>query len=356
MTESRMPPELIREHIIRGFRIIGRARAKRGPYRPRLSSAGKCIRALSYHRQAYPETDPMPSRLGLVFETGDVLHDWMDDHLRKLGLPVERHEQRVEVRTPKGLLVTGHFDRSIGGSTIIDYKTSSDPGFQLARRQDAALPEHRAQTNSYLHACQKDERLRQYRDGLVVMFNVETREEPWPTPPIAYDPDAAAAVLTKFDEVEDHAKAGTLPERPHPSPHQYPCKVCTWRRQCWGDTLPVDQTEPVADLGTLTDRLRIYLELGEQVKGLERERDRAAGAVRAVLADSGTRRGIAGSYEAKLLTFTRSATTATEVTQLRITERKAAPAGTAPPTLNGAPSTAAAPATDAPATEAAPTT
>ncbi len=45
-----MPAHVIRERILRDFRIIGRGRTLRRPYKPRLSSAGRCLRALSYHR------------------------------------------------------------------------------------------------------------------------------------------------------------------------------------------------------------------------------------------------------------------------------------------------------------------
>jgi len=335
MNTNRLPVELVRDRILRGFRVIGRGRTLRRPYQARLSSAGKCVRALSYHRQGVPETDPMPAIVGLRFEVGDALHGYLDAKLRTLGLPVEYRERCIEIRTHTGLVITGHFDRSIGGTTVLDYKSASDASFRMMVRQNAPLADHLSQVNGYVHACQLTPDLSQYTHGLIVAFNKDTQDL-WVSPPIEHNPDLAQATITKFEEVERHALAGTLPERPYSAPTDYPCRACQWRRQCWGEMLSVDQVEPAADLGALQDRARAYLELGEQIKGLERERDRAGGALRAALADTATRRGVAGIYEVTLATYTRAslnpdllpsdiraqATVETPVTQLRVAERR----------------------------------
>jgi hypothetical protein len=344
---SIMPPDIIRDRILRGFRVLGRGRARRGPYQARLSQAGRCVRALSYHRQGHPESDPMPLRVGLVFEVGDALHEWMDRQLQKLGLPVERREHRLEIRTPGGLVVTGHFDRSLGGTTLLDYKSASDASFRYMADRDEPLPDHRAQVVGYLEACRQGgpgSDLSSYTHGLIVAVNKDTQDI-WVSPPIEHDRALAQATLEKFDEVERHAERGTLPERPYASPGEYPCKFCSWRSLCWGTAIPAERTEPAADLGALAERAREYVELGAQIKTLERERDRAEGALRAALTDAGVRRGIAGPYEVKLTTYARSslradllppdirarATVETPVTRLTVSERTAqAPPGTAP--------------------------
>src|SRR5207253_4058253 len=90
-----------------------------------------------------------------------------------------------------------------------------------------------------------------------------------------------------------------------------------------------------ADLSGLADSTRAYVRLGEQIKALERDRERAAGAIRGALADAASRRGVAGSYDVRLATFSKTslnpdllpaeiraqATVETQVTQLRVTER-----------------------------------
>jgi CRISPR/Cas system-associated exonuclease Cas4 (RecB family) len=308
MSNARIPAHVIRERILRDFKIVGAGRARRGAYRPRLSSAGRCVRALSYHRQGYPESDPTPPQAGLRFDVGDALHLYLDAKLMELGYPLELREHEVRIAAPSGLVITGHFDRSIGGTTIVDYKSASDASFRFMADRDEPLPDHRAQVVGYLHACQ-DEALNpglsSYTHGLIVALNKDTQEI-WVSPPIERDPELAQAIIAKFEEVERHAQAGTLPPRPHASPHEYPCRVCPWRRLCWGETIP--QEAPAARLdGAAEEAARRYLELGERIRELERDREAAAGALRAALADAGARRAEAGPYEVRLDTQTRRA-------------------------------------------------
>ena len=349
MNTRLMPAHVIRERILRDFRIIGRGRTLHRPYKARLSSTGKCIRALSYHRQGYPETDPMPAVVGLRFEVGNALHHYLDTKLCELELPLEHRERRVEIPASFGI-ITGHFDRSIGGTTVLDYKSASDVSFRMMVRQNAPLADHRAQLNGYLHACRTTPGLNQYTHGLIVALNKDTQDL-WVSPPVEHDPDLAHTTIAKFEEVERHAGAGTLPPRPYESPAQWPCRACPWRQMCWGDALPAQTAEPAADLSGLAESARAYVRLGEQIKALERDRERAAGAIRAALTDAKSRRGIAGAYDVALTTYSKTslnpdlvpaevrapATVETQVTQLRITERpsestKPMPSGVLSPT------------------------
>ena len=224
MTARLMPAHIIRERILRDFRIIGRGRTLQRPYKARLSSAGKCVRALSYHRQGYPETDPVPAVVGLRFEVGDALHHYLDTKLQELRLPLEHRERRVEIPASFGV-ITGHFDRSIGGTTVLDYKSASDVSFRMMLRQNAPLSDHRAQLNGYLHACRITPGLDQYTHGLIVALNKDTQDL-WVSLPVEYDPDLAQVTIAKFEEVEQHASAGTLPPRPYASPAEWPCRSC----------------------------------------------------------------------------------------------------------------------------------
>src|SRR5207302_5358179 len=156
-------------------------------------------------------------------------------------------------------------------------------------RQNAPLSDHRAQLNGYLHACRITTGLDQYTHGLIVALNKDTQDL-WISPPAEYDPELAKATIAKFEEVERHASAGTLPPRPYESPAQWPCNACSWRRLCWGDALPAQAAESTANLSGLADSAHAYVRLGEQIRTLERDRERAAGAIRAALADTGSRR------------------------------------------------------------------
>ncbi len=297
----------IRNRILRGFRILGRARTRRHPYKPRLSSAGTCIRALSYHRQGYPETDPPPPILGNRFDVGDALHLYLDARLRRLHLPLELREHEVRIPFKYGV-ITGHFDRSIGGTTIVDFKTASDASFELMARTNEPLSSHRAQLNGYLEAASRTPGLQQYTEGLVVALNVGLKkgkdDDLWISPPLTRDPALALETIAKFEQVEEHAQRGTLPARPHDSPHRYPCDTCAWRSLCWGALVPKDATAP-ADLGALEADAARFNTLSTQVKALEAERDVLGGRLQAALTDANTRKGVAGPWDVTLISYMR---------------------------------------------------
>ncbi len=297
----------IRERIIRGFRILGRARTRRGPYKPRLSSAGTCVRALSYHREGYPETDPPPPILGNRFDVGDALHLYLDARLRRLGLPLERRECEVRIPFTYGV-ITGHFDRSIGGTTIADYKSASEASFERMVRTNAPLPSHLLQLNGYLDAAARTPDLERYTEGLIVAYNIGFKSgkdtDLWISQPVTRDPELARETIAKFEQVEEHAQRGTLPARPHDSPHQYPCDTCAWRSQCWGALISKDTTAP-ADLGALEADVARFAALGAQIKALEAERDALGGRLQAALTDAGTRKGVAGPWDVTLISYMR---------------------------------------------------
>ncbi|GEM_PF-2652471 len=330
----------LRDRLLRDFRTIWAGRARRGPYQPRLSQAGKCVRALSYHRQGYPETHPMPAGAGLTFDLGDLLHAYLDRKLRELRYPLREFEQYVELRAPSGLVITGHFDRAIGDHVILDYKSASDPSFRMMVDRNEPLPDYAAQMTGYLEACRQTPGRERYTAGLFVVVNKGSRDRSdpnvegthlWISPPLAPNPELARQIIDKFEAVERHARAGTLPDRPYASPAEYPCRLCAWRGLCWGDQLPSAAAAP-ADLSALADAARAYHELGRRIRELEEERERAGGRLRAALADLGARSGTAGDYDVALTTQVRTsyndalippdirarARVATEVTQLRV--------------------------------------
>jgi hypothetical protein len=335
----------LRDRLLRDFRTIWAGRARRGPYQPRLSQSGKCIRALSYHRQGYPETHPMPAGAGLTFDLGDLLHAYLDRKLRELRYPLREFEQYVELRAPSGLVITGHFDRALGDTVILDYKSASDPSFRLMVDRNEPLADYVAQMTGYLEACRRTPGLERYTTGLFVVVNKGSRDRTdphiegthlWISPPLSPRPELARQLIEKFEAVERHAREGTLPDRPYASPAEYPCRFCAWRGLCWGDRLPSAAAAP-ADLSALADAARAYHDLGQRIRALEAERERVGGQLRAALTDHSTRCGVAGAYEVALATQTRTsyndalippdirarARVATEVTQLRV--RPAAP-------------------------------
>lgn len=279
-------PDEVRQRILEAFISRGIGNTALREYQARASSAGACMRALTYHRLAIPETDPPEPEVGLTLELGTLLHIYLDAVLVEFGLPVEIHEHEVRVPYAYGE-ITGHFDRSVGGNTVIDYKSASRASFDLMVDTNAPLPSYRHQLNFYLHGAYLAHLL--YRHGLVVAYckdpGVGGQRTPWVSPPLTYDADLARQTIQMFEAVERHGRAGMLPARPYANVNEYPCKYCRWKGACWDfSRLAADK---VADLSRLDDVIARYETLRKQVKQFEFERDAAAGEIKAALIDAG---------------------------------------------------------------------
>lgn len=305
-------PDHVRQQILRAFLSRGIGHTTLGPYRPRASSAGGCVRALTYHRRGIPDTDPPPPEVGLTLELGTLLHLYLDAILVHYGLPIEIYEHPIRVPYRYGE-ITGHFDRSLGGTTIVDYKSASRASFDLMVERDEPLPQHRAQITFYLHGA----RLAglPYTHGLIVAYckdpGAGRQRTPWVSPPLPYDPDLAAQTIRMFETVEQHARAGTLPPRPYTAQDEYPCRSCRWRRACW-EGAPLGEHSSI-DIREYEEIAARYVALTQQIRELERESQRCGGRLKAALADAGATRGHAGDYEISLSRYERTTVDSTLV-------------------------------------------
>jgi hypothetical protein len=89
-----------------------------------------------------------------------------------------------------------------------------------------------------------------------------------------------AAAIARFDAIEAHWAAGTLPDRPYVEPQAFPCGYCPYRQRCWEGwepprlngriTLSPQDAVMAAEYAALADELRPKYrrkeELGEQLK------------------------------------------------------------------------------------------
>jgi CRISPR/Cas system-associated exonuclease Cas4 (RecB family) len=295
----RTHPADVRDMISRAFIARGIGRAALAPYRPRASSAGACIRALTYHRAGVPPTDPLEPEVGLTLELGSLLHEYLVQCLRDYGLRVEEVEREVHIPFAHGT-IAGHIDVVVGGSTIVDFKSASRASFDAMVERNAPLPQHRAQVTLYLHAC----RLMNlpYTHAVIVAYCKDPgngrQRTPWVSPLIEYDPELAARLIRMFEAVEEHARAGTLPERPYTVPTDYPCRGCQWRSLCWDTSQLRSDTTP--DLPELEATAARYAETRDALRQLERQRDALAGTLKAALIDAHATCARAGDWEIRL--------------------------------------------------------
>lgn len=337
-----MAPEDVRQRILDTFVARGIGNTALEPYHPRASSAGGCVRALTYHRLGVPETDPLDPEVGLTLELGTLLHLYLDAVLVHSGLPVEIREHELRVPFAYGE-ITGHIDRGIG-SCIVDYKSASRASFDIMVETNAPLASHRAQVTFYLHAA----RLAglPYTHALIVAYckdpGIGDRRIPWVSEPIAYDPELAHDTIRLFERVEEAARAGRLPERPYTIPHAYPCRGCRWRSACWNATGL--RSETVADLGALAHDADRYKAMGREFAALKHEYEALGGRLKAALLDEKAMRALAGAWELSLSQYERvtidpddlpadllqhpavqRAMRRTQVTKLNVTAHKTAP-------------------------------
>ena len=298
-------PEEVRQRVLEAFVSRGIGNTALREYKARASSAGACMRALTYHRHGVPETDPPDPEVGLTLELGTLLHIYLDAVLVEFGLPVEIHEHEIRVPYAYGE-ITGHFDRSVGGTTVIDYKTASRASFDLMVDTNAPLPSYQHQVNFYLHGA----RLAHlpYTHGLVVAYckdpGIGQQRVPWVSPPLPYDPDLAQQTVDMFESVERHGRADTLPQRSYTNVNEYPCKYCRWKGACWDFShLSADK---VADLSALDDVIAKYEVLRKQVKQMELEREAASGAIKAALIDAGAAVGKSTTWTVPISQYERT--------------------------------------------------
>ena len=157
---------------------------------------------------------------------------------------------------------------------------------------------------------------------------------PWVSPPLAYDPALAQTTVRMFEEVERHARANTLPDRPYLIPHEFPCKGCRWRSKCWDATnLQSDVPANLSDLEAVVTR---YKQISAQAKELKDQSDALNGQLKAAMLDHKVAKAIAGVWDLSLSQYGRDtidpdlvppevakiATKTTMVTQLRATKNK----------------------------------
>jgi len=335
-TSRVISPEQIRQTINGWFLARGLGESALKTYTPRASSAGSCVRSLVYHKLGVPESNPPEPELGLILNLGTKLHEEMTGWLHEMNLPVECHEFELEIPYANGI-ITGHLDWAIGQTTIVDLKSASRYSFDLMKETNAPLPGYRTQINLYLHGAKL--KGLPYTHGLIVAYckdpGVGQERLPWVSDPLPYDPELAERGIGMFGEVDRHADAVTLPDRPHHVVSDYPCRGCRWRDLCWKIGTELD-TEKIADLDAMSEIAIRADRLNSEWKAMKDEADDLRGQLQAALIDAGVTHGHAGGLEAKLIQFDRddinpnllsasaraAATVMTHVTYVKIVPKK----------------------------------
>lgn len=124
----------------------------------RLSSAGKCARAIAYQLHYKDKLTPLSSRARMVFRLGDIIEAEIKSLLKKyppegceIYIPDEQEEVRVNI---SGKEIIGHIDGRVkidGVPHILEIKSISDIGFKNVLRGKIDYT-YKCQATAYMKA------------------------------------------------------------------------------------------------------------------------------------------------------------------------------------------------------------
>lgn len=213
-------------------------RTPRKPNPMRLSSSGKCARAMAYTKLVPDEIPPISSRGYNIFMLGDILHESERALIAQVA-PLDWQERVVELYVDEEVgSVKGHCDGRVqlaDGYALIDVKTASDSSY--SRMVSQGLPEdYVAQLNAYMAATG-------VHRAFIWAYNKNTSERA--ILPVLYDEQIVADVKERFRGVHG-ATLDNLPPRAFepqdemrqrkPTGRQYlywKCCYCDFTERCW---------------------------------------------------------------------------------------------------------------------------
>jgi hypothetical protein len=133
------------------------------------SSAGYCMRKLTYQRLGVPKVREDDARLQRVFTAGHIFHKWVQAITKASKVSVE---QETELKDEK-LNIIGHFDDLIKtkeGLILYDYKTANSRSFGYKK---SLSHYHRMQVGTYLYMLRKD-KYKDLSEGRVLILEKDT--------------------------------------------------------------------------------------------------------------------------------------------------------------------------------------
>jgi hypothetical protein len=204
----------------------------------RLSSSGKCQRAIAYSLH-YPIPASTGHRGVSVLLLGHVLHDLERGLIKKVA-PLHSEEMRVELDVGEGYRVPGHIDGVVDtaeGPFIIDIKTANTKSFNDMAR-NGPRDDYVAQLNAYMEATG-------IKQAFLWLYNKDTSHRM--VLPVAYDEEVVKRVKTRFLNALK-STPDSLPEREYgpqeeirnkkPTGRLYlpwQCSYCAFVQMCWPD-------------------------------------------------------------------------------------------------------------------------
>lgn len=202
-----------------------RLREERAPLCYGISNGLGCDRKAALVRREWQATGAVrpssgPVRWNVAAAKGTAVGDMLEAAARRAG-----YKTQVPVAVPNahGLAIAGTAD-IVGPEFVADLKLAGDSTWRSVQKDPKA--EHWQQVHCYAAALGKP------MAALWYVRDVAKGEElPVVIHEAPTEPEHLERLIEKWRAVEEHVRAGTLPELDRP-PTDFDCRCCNYRTQC----------------------------------------------------------------------------------------------------------------------------
>lgn len=214
---------MIIEYILSGISKEEESRERTSPLR--MSSSGKCARAVAYQLHGY-EAEALNSRANMVFRLGHTI----ESEVKAL---IEKYCSHLKITYPKdtityevdGKTIVGHIDGLVNNDTVLEVKSINGMRFKMLDRE--GIPsDYKAQACSYMKALN-------VKKALFIFYCKDTshlKEMEY-----EFDPFLWEKIYNRFSSVVQSTKEN-LPEReylPNKGKLLWNCSYCSYNKHCY---------------------------------------------------------------------------------------------------------------------------
>jgi len=223
---------MIVDKILEGVTKEEEGRQRGNPIR--MSSAGKCQRAIAYQLYEF-KAEPMSGRALMVFRLGDTVEAEIKSLINKychdLKVEYPKDDFKIEI---DGHEVTGHIDGLIThpDSQILEVKSTNGNKFKMLEK--TGIPyDYKCQTTCYMRALG-------LKKTTFIFYNKDTShilEIPY-----HFEEEIWGQVQIRFSNIFKSTKE-KLPEREYGPDAKgklpWQCSYCSYNKHCWPDAVVV---------------------------------------------------------------------------------------------------------------------
>lgn len=298
--------------------------------RPSLSGPERCERQLVYSAMGTEVDKDLTGRTLSIFADGSLHELALGDMIHKTSFHLHSDQMKIQV-SMLGLTLNGSIDGIVtdilGVDRLIEFKGLNHFTWERYWGKDVLPEDYLAQVAIYCRGLQEvNPHIREIvlliknkntsglidylldydrdTDTLTILKKtnhlgevqvIHTKEKP------VVREQIVEKSFRKFIEVQAHADAGTLPDRPYEM-DDFHCQYCSFSRQCWASYS--EEVEALADSAELdpelADEVRYYRELGSEIAEQKKVRDAMRVKLLGVMQEKQAKVGKIGEYLVKM--------------------------------------------------------